>query len=167
MLEIPKPKGIGGWLFLPLYLLIVSMMFLIYLAVATRFHYLVMAAKIRHMALAPNFHEIGRSGAFMSFDWMPCLMMATFLFGLFCFVKFLRKSRATPRLMILWYNANIALNVLLAIQLAASPNLYKKMIVPGADFGLPLLQLVVMSAVSGILVLYFQTSIRVKNTFIK
>ena len=161
--ENPRLEGIGGWLFLPLLQLVVGPLYACFEA----------AKAFRHAATIPDFtgpgfHETVRGIAFVLFALMiGFLTVALIVFGLFCLVKFLRKSHATPHLMIIWYGASIALTALVAIQMAIDPDLFEKTVAPDVGFGMELFRLAAKGVVSGILISYFETSVRVKNTFVR
>jgi hypothetical protein len=149
--ENPKLEGISGWLLLPLIQLIVGPFF-----IAFAWTHLLL-----HPALMPSFafHGTSKDLIFGLLGAMIVLIsLAKFFFGLFCLTRFLGKNHATPRMMIGWYALIIMGAALLMSQIAVITRNIGSVLTSDPIF------LIVMSA---ILIVYFTTSVRVKNTFVK
>jgi hypothetical protein len=156
--ERPPPKGIGGWLWLPLLQLIATPIMLV-LSALGRLKAHPPAADIHAMAGHPLF--------LMLAGIIALVMLAQFLLGLFCLVQFLRKKEALPRLMTIWYGVGIALSVLVPIQFALSPELFSTVVDATATPGQAGLRATMNIVIFGIFILYFGISERVKNTFVR
>lgn len=156
--EPKELKGIGGWLWLPLLLLIWTLVMIVYSAVG-RLTAHPLAADIHAMAGHPIFLMLAAVGA--------AVMLAQLLLGLFCLVRFLQKRNELPRLMTIWYGIGIALCVLVPIQFALDPDLFAKVIDTTATSGGEGFQATLNIAIFGLSIVYFDVSERVKNTFVR
>ena len=149
--ENPRREGIGGWLLLPLIQLIVGP----FLIGFTWMHLLL------HPALMPSFdfHGTSKDLIFALLGVALSLISVTkFVYGLFCLTRFLAKSHTTPRLMIGWYALIIAGAALVMTEVAVITLNIGSALMSDPAF---------LIVISGIMIAYFKTSVRVKNTFVK
>jgi len=152
------PVGIGGWLRLVL-LHLVAITILIVMA---------MMKMAKPLSLPANVHELTGHPVFLALTALVALaMLAQLLFGLFCLVQFLRKKAAVPRLMTVWYGLGIAVSMLAAIQFAVNADVFTKIIDATATSGSIGRGATLTFVFSGFLIVYFDVSKRVKNTFVR
>ena len=151
-------KGIGGVLWLPLLQLIVTPV-LIVMSILKQLKAHPPAAAVHEMAGHPIF--------LMLAVIVLAVMLAQLFLGLFCLVQFLRKKQAVPRLMTIWYAIGIALAVLVPVQFALDQDVFAKAIDVTATSGGLGFHSTFAIAIFGLLILYFELSKRVKNTFVR
>ena len=156
--EPKELKGIGGWLWLPLIQLVWT---LIMIVVSTM-------GRLKAHPPATAFHDMAGHPIFLMLAAIVIIvMLAQLLLGLFCLVRFLQKREELPRLMTVWYGIGIALSVLVPIQFALDQDLFAKVIDVTATSGGEGFRATFNIAISGIFILYFDISQRVKNTFVR
>ena len=157
--EIDKPPvGIGGMLWLVLLHLIATPALIV----------LSMLKLAKPLSLPANVHELTGHPLFLALTALVALaMLAQLLFGLFCLVQFLRKRAAVPRLMTVWYGLGITVSVLAAIQFAVNADVFTKIIDATATSGSIGRGATLTFVFSGFLIVYFDVSKRVKNTFVR
>jgi hypothetical protein len=155
--EPKELKGIGGLLWLPLLLLIWT---LVMIVVSTM-------ERLKAHPPATAFHDMAGHPIFLLLAAIViAVMLAQLLLGLFCLVRFLQKREELPRLMTIWYGIGIALGVLVPIQFALDQDLFAKAIDITATSGGLGFRSTFNIAIFGLLILYFDLSKRVKNTFV-
>ncbi len=155
---VVKPKtldGIGGWLWLPLIMLIGTPLYIGWLTM-TRLKSHSPMTDLNDMAGHPVF--IGLTGFILA------VVAVKVLVGLFCLVQLLRKKEAAPRLARIWFALAIALCVLVPVLYALDPELYSTAIDPDASPSGGGAALKIFW--NGLWFLYFETSKRVKITFV-
>ncbi|MBO0720935.1 MAG: DUF2569 domain-containing protein [Blastocatellia bacterium] len=155
--EKTAPKGIGGWLLLPLFGLILSPLRLIYMIyedlwpIFSPDYWDELASPD-----SPSYHPLWHS--VLIFEVAGNLIV--FLLGLAALLSFLRKSRRAPRMVILWF--------LLAFVFVAA-DAYFRSYIPGADEqldALPISEIWSTAITAAIWIPYFLASKRVKATFV-
>ncbi|MBO0798942.1 MAG: DUF2569 domain-containing protein [Blastocatellia bacterium] len=155
--EKTAPKGIGGWLILPLLGLILSPLRLIY-----------MIYEDLWPIFSPDYWDELTSPGSPSYHslWKSVLIfevagnLIVFLLGLAALVSFLRKSRRAPRMVIIWF--------LLAFVFVAA-DVYFRGYIPGAEEqpdALPITEIWRIGITAVIWVPYFMISKRVRATFL-
>ncbi|MBU6299768.1 MAG: DUF2569 family protein [Alphaproteobacteria bacterium] len=148
------PKGLRGWLLLPLLQLLATLAAFVATLVNTTARY----AAVTHAEFAGH----------MQFFAVAAIALlggvAVFLFGLRCLVRFFRQKRGAPRLMITWYALNIVLALLVPVQMLLDRAMLLKL--TGATVGHEMLQVVLAVIINAALIAYVLRSKRVKNTFI-
>jgi hypothetical protein len=156
--EPKELKGIGGWLWLPLLQLVWT---LIMIVVAT-------VGRLKAHPPAAVIHDTAGHPIFLMLAVVAAaVMLAQLLLGLFCLVRFLQQRAELPRLMTIWYGIGIALCVLVPIQFALDQDVFAKAIdVTATSSGLGFRSTFII-AMCGLLILYFDVSKRVKNTFVR
>ena len=155
--EPKELKGIGGLLWLPLLQLIWTLVMIIVSSVG----------RLKAHPLGTTLHDTAGHPIFLVLAGIVILvMLAQLLFGLFCLVRFLQKRDELPRLMTIWYGIGIALSVLVPIQFALDQDLFAKAIDATATSGGEGFRATLNIAIFGILIVYFDASKRVKNTFV-
>ena len=151
--EPPGPKGIGGWLILPLIGLCVT-------PINTARDLLQLTEVMRDPELwaalttpgQPTYRPLWKALFLTQFIGSVLLLV----FTLVVLVYFLRKSRQTPRLMVAWLLSRSVFIVLLAV---LSSQVSGDTQTPGTAM---------LSAMIVLLwVVYFKSSERVKNTFVR
>lgn len=155
------PKGIGGWLLLPLVQLIAAPIAAVFVLIAHSRGLNVHAIAIDQI---PLIHE---PVVLVLTIAAALLLAAMFGLGLYCLVRFLQERREVPRLMTIWYELAIAMNVLAAVLYALYPEFYAKSIDPAAGSLVIGIRVTTIVILNGILIAYFATSRRVKNTFVR
>jgi hypothetical protein len=161
--EQPKTyEGILGWTLIPLIQLILAPVGMIYFLVL----------RMRHPMPLPNWAEISGAPLFYSLvGLVTLLVVVSFLWGLYCLVQFLQKKRQVKRLMITWYAIGIATAVLMGFQMSIDPDRFLKMAIelrgPKVTMMAEEIRIVVQLVILGLLILYFDVSKRVKNTFVR
>lgn len=156
---IPRElKGIGGWLWLVLLHLIATPIFVVMTAMA-RLKPLFQPATLHELIGYPVF--LALTGVFV------ILLLVRLLFGLFCLVQFLRRKAQLPRLMTIFYGLGIAVSVLVTIQFALNPDLFTQVVDATATSGGTKFQATLTILWSGLFIVYFDVSKRVKNTFVR
>ncbi|MDE2135441.1 MAG: DUF2569 domain-containing protein [Alphaproteobacteria bacterium] len=156
---IPRElKGIGGWLWLVLLHLIATPIFVAMTAMA-RLKPLFQPATLHELTGYPVF--LALTGVFV------ILLIARLLFGLFCLVQLLRRKAQLPRLMTIFYGLGIAISVSAVIPFSIDPDLYATLAGTAVSSGWIGFQTTLVIAVSGLFIVYFDISKRVKNTFVR
>jgi hypothetical protein len=156
-----KPKRldrIGGWLWLVL----------LHLAAVT----FLVAAKMLGLATPfrnpDNLHELAGHPVFLALAGLVALiMLAQVLLGLFCLVQFLRRRAGVPRWMTIWYALGIAAGVAAAVQFALYPAVFTAVVDQTATAGAIGGRATFAIVLSGILIVYFRVSKRVKAAFVR
>ena len=155
--EPKELKGIGGWLWLPLLQLIWT---LVMIVVST-------VGRLKAYPPATALHNMAGHPIFLALAGIVIVvMLAQLLLGLFCLVRLLQKRFELPRLMTIWYGIGIALCVLVPIQFALDQDLFAKAIDATATSSGEGFMATLNIAIFGILIVYFDVSKRVKNTFV-
>ena len=159
VIERAEPKGIGGWLLLPLVQLIATPL--------TSIFNIVKEFGVGKPPLASTPSET-------PVHVFPTLMPAFFTcigfaFGLYCLWQFLELRRRTPRLMIGWYVLNVLTILATIVYLRLLPKdvvnadpLYRAYSANNHD----LFTLAFVTVLNAILIAYFARSRRVQNTFV-
>ena len=155
-----KPKRldrIGGWLWLVLLHLV-----LVTLGVAGK-----MLALAKPFSDPDNLHAISGHPVFLALAGLTALLMlAQVVFGLFCLVQFLRRKAGVPRWMTVWYSFGIAVGVSAAVQFALFPTIFE-VVDPTATAGSIGGRATIAIVLSGLLIVYFRVSKRVKAAFVR
>ena len=147
--ELLGPKGIGGWLILPLIGLILSVVRLIWELVQSYNGVLTSEG----WAALTGHHPLWGPAIVFEVACNALLLVYTVLVLTF----FLRKSRRTPALMVAWLiaRAGVALGSAIFMTLIESSGAFR--------IGVLMPQFLV----AGLWVVYFRSSDRVKNTFVR
>lgn len=141
------PKGIGGWLILPLIHLIYGPIFSVWLlahAVSQR-----IADHPEHRPLA-----IILAAVVVSLPYLVFLVL--------CLVRFLQERQIVPRLMTVFYGFNAAILVLLI----AVPGLVPMHALAQGAVTMHPVALLLSLVMNAVWIAYFHSSVRVKNTFV-
>jgi hypothetical protein len=156
--EPKELKGIGGWLWLPLLLLVWTLVMIVVSTVG-RLNAHPPATFLNDMAGHPIFLVLAVI--------VLIVTLAQLLLGLFCLVRFLQKREELPRLMKIWYGLGIVLSVLVPIQFALDQDLFAKAIDATATSSGEGFRATLYIAIFGLFIVYFDVSKRVKNTFVR
>ncbi len=155
--ENTGPKGIGGWLLLPLLGLIISPIRIIH-QIATELVPVLRSdvwSALTHPASA-NYHPL----------WAPAIIFemagnaVIVLFGFWVLASFLTKSSMTPRLLIIWVASFVAIQAIDILLMSQIPMAASQL---GAGDFRELARAVISAA---IWIPYFLKSKRVANTFV-
>ena len=144
-----EPEGIRGWLLLPLLQLLVDPISSL-LYVATQM--------LHHKPLPPG-HAISADLTLAGL----VLIVALIALGLYCLVRFLKKDRRLPALMIGWYGVAILGQIDILAMAFVDHTAFA-----AAAGGKPvpvIVRAVITMILSGVLIAYFRRSRRVRNTF--
>lgn len=157
-IERPPPKGLWGWLFVPMLQLIAAPFLIVMFA----------AAPLRAHPPATTIHSLLGDPILLTMTALVYLLMLVQLFyGLFCLVQFFRRRDTLPRQITKWYALGIVISVLMVIQFAVDPDLFVKTLDATATSGGLKFHATQVVLWNGIFMLYFGISQRVKNTFIR
>jgi heme/copper-type cytochrome/quinol oxidase subunit 4 len=148
-------EGIGGWLLLPLLMLIGMPLYIGWLTM-TRLNAHTPMADLHGMAGHPVF--IALTGFILA------AVAVKLMLGLYCLVQLLRKKESVPRLARMWFGLAIALCVLVPVLYALDRELYSTVIDP--DVAPSVRDAALNIFWNGLWLLYFELSKRVKNTFV-
>ena len=146
-----EPTGIGGWLLLPLLQLI---------AVPISSLLLIATQVLHHKPLPPGHAMFAGLGIAE-----VVLMLAVVGLGIYCLVRFFKKDRRLPALMIIW----CAITILGQIDILAMAFVDHAAfaIAVGPKLAPAIGRAVITVIVSGVLIAYFRRSRRVRNTFVR
>lgn len=145
-----EPKGIDGWLLLPLIGLIGSLLYTVWLLFDRTFPELATRAPRNLLAAAVS---------------LVLVTLPFFLFQVYCLVRFLQKRREVPWLMTILYGLNILTLLTLIIAKLKGYEFPDQVAAHSVIAGHPLLSIVQIGVCAGYIA-YFHESVRVKNTFV-
>ena len=149
--------GLGGWLIVPLLLLLVST----FVSVSNAMKW------FRLHSPKADFHAMAGHPLFITVAGIVVVLaVVRFVVGLLSLVQYLRKKRSLPRLFQAWFILGIAVIVIVAIQYALAPDLFTT-INPNLTPGAIRFWSTVGIFECGILYLYFDLSKKVKTVFVR
>lgn len=144
----PEPKGIGGWLILPLIGLIFAPLYLLWL-VWQRLPEI--AEKVPAHALVAQIATI-------------ILTLPFFAFLIFCLVRFLQERRSVPWLMTIFYGFNVIAGLAVIIGRLKGYDFPEELAAYSLVAG-HTLTTAIQTLLSIVWIFYFHNSVRVANTF--